>query len=148
MMFNLQPAGKSEQLEMTGKSSERITRVLIISHPGMMQNVLRDTFSSRADVDVVGVASGGLSAVAMIKHRQPDLVVIDSNLPEVETCKLIEWIKEEHQSIRTLVLAETTQQLNRAANTGADYALRSYSLLDNLNQVLGSLSSNLRTKND
>lgn len=110
--------------------------------------MLRETFTNRSDTDVVGVASGGLSAVAMINHQQPDLVVIDSNLPEVETCKLIEWIKQNHRSIRTLVLAETTQQLSKAVNAGADYALRSYSMLENLNQVFGSLSTNLSTQDD
>ncbi len=129
-------------------SFEDQTKVLVVSLPGFMQFMLKETFTKRADVDVVGIASGGLSAVAMINHRQPDLVVIDSNLPEIEICKLIEWIKEGHQSIRTLVLADTTQQLGKAANAGADFALRSYSLLDNLDQVLGNLRINPGSNND
>ncbi len=125
---------------MTGKSSERITRVLIISHPGMMQNVLRDTFSSRADVDVVGVASGGLSAVDMIERQHPDMVVMDSNLPEAEVSELCSWLNNMHPFINSLVLVETTKQLNRAESAGADIALQSYSLPENLDKVLAKLS--------
>jgi hypothetical protein len=42
---------------MTGDPGKR-TRVLIVSLPGMMQNLLRETFTIRADAEVVGVASG------------------------------------------------------------------------------------------
>lgn len=134
-------------LNMTAKNNRR-SRVLIVSLPGMMQNVLRETFTNRADVDVVGFASGGLSAVSLIRQEQPDLVVIDSSLPEAETSKLILWIKSDSQHTRSLVLVENTQQLNKATSAGADVALRSYSLLDSLDNVLESMSTNQRTNTE
>lgn len=129
---------------MTGKSNDRINRVLIVSHPGMSQNVLRDTFSSRTDVDLVGVASGGLSAIDIIKRQLPNMVVIDSNLPEAEVSELISWLKNSHQHIHSLVLVETTKQLNRKLYSGADVALQSYSLPDSLETVLANLNTNHR----
>jgi DNA-binding NarL/FixJ family response regulator len=107
----------------------------------MMQKVLKETFSSRADVEVVGVASGCLSAVGMIPELQPELVVIDSNLPEIEANQLIIRSKQELQSICCLRLVETTQQLIQVAKVGADFALLAYALSDNLDRVL----ENLRT---
>ena len=139
MKSKLQPKDKSGQIETTG-ISDRIIKVLIVSHPGMMQNVLQDTFSRRGDVDVVGVASGGLSAVDMIKQQPFDMVVIDSNLPEAEVSMLISWLKNLNQRIHSLVLVETTKQLNRTASTGADIALPSYSLPDSLDAVLANLN--------
>jgi AmiR/NasT family two-component response regulator len=107
-----------------------------------MQNVLLETFRNRFDVDVVGVANGGLSAVRIIEKTQPDLVVIDSNLPASETKALILWIKEECQCVSSLVLAENTQQMREASNTGADMTLRTYSLPEGLEKVLGRIQSN------
>lgn len=125
---------------MTGEQ-DLPTRVLIVSLPGMMQNFLTDTFTSRADVLVVGVASGGLSATNLIQQKQPDLVVIDSNLPALEKNALLEWLKQEQQQTTSLVLVETTQQLNQAASAGADFTLRSYSLPGSLDSILGCLRS-------
>jgi DNA-binding NarL/FixJ family response regulator len=105
----------------------------------MMQKVLKETFSSRADVEVVGVASGCLSAVGMIPELQPELVVIDSNLPEIEANQLIIRSKQELQSICCLRLVETTQQLIQVAKVGADFALHAYALSDNLDRVLENL---------
>lgn len=126
---------------MVDKSGKPV-RVLIVSLPGMMQNVLRETFMDRADAEVVGVASGCLSAVDMIPEAQPDLVVIDSNLPEAEASQLIIRLKQGSQPIQSLVLVETTQQLNKANNSGADITLRSYYLPNNLDRVLGRIGTN------
>ena len=120
---------------------DKRARVLVVSLPGIMQNMLRETFSRRLDVDVVGVASGGLSAVRIIQQKQPHLVVIDSNLPSSEANALVLWMKEECQQICSLVLAETTQQLNRATSVGADIVMRSYSLADNLDSVFVNMSA-------
>lgn len=125
---------------MTGNPGKR-TRVLIVSLPGMMQNVLRETFAGRADIEVVGVANGCLSALGMIPETQPDLVVIDSNLPEEEVNQLILRVKQEHQQVYSLVLVETTQQYNKAARAGADMTCRSYSLTDNLSSVIANLET-------
>jgi DNA-binding NarL/FixJ family response regulator len=125
---------------MTGEKDHQ-TRVLIVSLPGMMQKVLKDTFTLRADVLVVGVASGGLSAANLIQQKQPDLVVIDSNLPALEKNALLVWLKEEQQHATSLVLVETTQQLNQAAGAGADFTLRSYSLPGSLDSILRNLRS-------
>ncbi len=116
-------------------------RVLIVSLPGMMQSVLRDTFSNRTDVELVGVASGALSAVGLIPKKKPDLVVIDSNLPGDEKVQLVQWLKEKWQKSRSLILVETTQQSKQAGRMGADIVLRSYSLPESLDSVIGTMTS-------
>ena len=126
---------------MTAKPEKR-ARVLIVSLPGMMQNVLKETFLCRSDVEVVGVAGGCLSALGMIAEAQPDLVVIDSNMPEIETNQLILLLKDKYPPIQSLVVVETTQQYNKATGAGADHAIRSYSLPDGFDPVLNSLKTN------
>ena len=125
--------------------SRKIIRVLIVSLPGMMQNVLRETFARQTNVDVVGVAGGCLSAVGIAQKTQPDLVVIDSNLPEEEINQLIVQLKKEHHPIRSLVLVESTQHLNKATNAGADITLLSYSLPGSLEPLFGNLIADQRT---
>jgi chemotaxis response regulator CheB len=122
---------------------DRQTRVLIVSLPGMMQNILRETIIKRADIDIVGIASGGLSAIKMIGRYLPDLIVINSNMPEAETSELIQWLKEEHPQILCAALGETSRQVSKATFAGADYALRSYSFSDQLNRLMGRLNKNL-----
>jgi len=126
---------------MTAKPGKR-AKVLIVSLPGMMQNVLRESIIHRQDVEVVGVVGGCLSATAMLPQAQPDLVVIDSNLPEADVVELILHLKRLPTPITSLMLVETTQQYHKAASAGADHAIRSYSLPDGLDPVLDQLKTN------
>jgi chemotaxis response regulator CheB len=123
-------------------ASDHHIRALVVSLPGITQKVLIEMFIGRADVDLVGVACGGLSAVGLIHQKQPVLVVIDASLPDSEASALVEWIKEQQPQVCSLVLAETTHQLKRAAISGADLAFRSYSLPDKLDWVLASVKAN------
>jgi DNA-binding NarL/FixJ family response regulator len=116
-------------------------KVLIVSLPGMSQRVLIETFRKHLDVEVVGVAVGCLSASSMVGQLQPDLVVIDSNLPEAETDQLVKRLKGESQRVTSLVLVETTQQVGRVARSGADIILRSYMLPQGLDEAIGNLKT-------
>lgn len=118
-----------------------IIDLLIVSLPGVSQQVLKSTFTSRMDIHIVGVASGGLSAVRVMDKHQPNMVVIDSNMPETETSELIRTIKNRYSHTCALVLAETTQQLNLAVKLGADFALRAYELPSRLDGLLVMLSN-------
>ena len=112
------------------------TNVLLISLPGVMQNILRHTLMDRQDIKVLGVASGCLSAFSMIKFHEPDLVVIDSNMPESEVQELIQKTRAEQLKSCFLVLTETNGQKEFAKKAGADFVLRSDSLSRDLDVVV------------
>jgi DNA-binding NarL/FixJ family response regulator len=124
---------------MAKDKEETVKKVVLVSLPGMLQVVLQQTITSRADAEVVGIASGGLSAVHLIQGQQPDLVIIDSNVPETEATSLIEWIKKAKPDIRCLVLAKTSHFMKHADQIGADFALQSYTLPDSLDKVFENL---------
>ena len=112
---------------------------VIVSLPGMLQNELVQLMARKTDVNLIGVASGGLSALNLIMRHDPVIVVINSNLPEMEAAALIQAIKETHGQTYSLTLVETTQQLQRATLAGSDLVIRSYNLSSNLDQVLKEL---------
>lgn len=61
-------------------SQDRV-RVLITDDHPMFREGLRMVLSADADLDVVGAASDGLESVALAAELQPDVVVMDLNLP-------------------------------------------------------------------
>jgi DNA-binding NarL/FixJ family response regulator len=75
-------------------------------------------------VQVVGTAAGCLSALQMVRDRQADLVVIDSNLPLEDVREFLRQLKKEGLETRSLVLATTSGQVRHALAAGADSALR------------------------
>lgn len=119
-------------------------RVLLVSLPGIYQRILHGTLGSRPDVEVVAVASGGLSAVQAVEQENPDVVVIDSNLPEEEALEMIKIIRAILPGGYVLVLVETTPQMHRLSETGADLVMRAPDLQSRLDEVLLTVKGRFR----
>ena len=97
---------------------------VIASVPGIAEQSLRATLEALSSVQIAGTAAGCLSALQMVRERQADLVVIDSNLPFEDVRVFLRQLKQEGLRTHSLVLAATRDQVRRALAAGADAALR------------------------
>ena len=124
-MTQPQPAGRRPENKSTkpAPGTARLSTI-IASMPGISEQSLRATLESLPSVQVVGTAAGCLSALQMVRARQADLVVIDSNLPLEDVQVFLQQLKQEGLRTHSLVLAATSGQVRRALAAGADAALR------------------------
>jgi DNA-binding NarL/FixJ family response regulator len=113
----------------------RLTTVMA-STPGVAEQSLRATLESLPSVLVVGTAAGCLSALQMVRDRQADLVVIDSNLPIEDVQVFLRQLKREGLETHSLVLAATSGQVRHALAAGADSALRRDVSIRQLSEVV------------
>jgi DNA-binding NarL/FixJ family response regulator len=96
----------------------------VASSPGISEQSLRATLESLPSVQVVGTAAGCLSALQMVRDSQPDLVILDANLPLEDVREFLRQLQQEGLVTRSLVLAGTNGQVRQALVAGADAALR------------------------
>ena len=102
-------------------------KAIIVSMPGTMQESLRAMLDAIPGMEVVALAGGCLSAVRLVQEKQPDIVVIDSNLSEDEVLVFLKDVKRTHPEIRLVVLTHTTRQQRRILGGGADAVLSRWS---------------------
>jgi DNA-binding NarL/FixJ family response regulator len=112
---------------------------IIASLPGISEQSLRATFESLPLVQVVGTASGCLSALQLVRDSQADLVVLDSNLPLEDVRELLRQLEQEGLATRSLVLTATIGQMRQALAAGADAALRRDSSIRQLSITVDGL---------
>ncbi len=122
----------------TGPGAARLSTVLA-SVPGVAEQSLRATLESLASIEIVGTAAGCLSAMQMVRDRQADLVVIDSNLPFEEVRVFLQHLKQARLATRALVLAWTSSQVRQALDAGADAALRRETSIGQLSNAVDRL---------
>ena len=124
-MTQSQPAGHRPENKST-KPTPGTARLstIIASMPGVAEQSLRATLEALSSLQVVGTASGCLSALQMVRDKQADLVVIDSNLPLEDVQVFLQQLKKAGLRTHSLVLAATSSQVRRALAAGADAALR------------------------
>lgn len=63
-------------------SGDRVRVVVVDDHPVFREGVVR-ALSSSGQVEVVGEAGDGRSALAMVEELKPDVVLLDYSLPEL-----------------------------------------------------------------
>jgi chemotaxis response regulator CheB len=114
-------------------------RVIVVSMPGTMQESLQANLDAMPGVEVIALAGGCLSAVRLVQEKQPDIVVVDSNLSEDEVLAFLNDVKRLHPEIRVVVLTHTTRQQRRILGGGADAVLSRWSPAKEFtNAVLGN----------
>lgn len=98
----------------------RISVLIVDDHP-LFREGLSKIFSLEDDLEVVGEESDGEKALALARHLQPDVVVIDINLPSMNGLQVTRQLKSERSgiSIITLTAYHDEEQVLHAMRAGA-----------------------------
>jgi DNA-binding NarL/FixJ family response regulator len=91
-------------------------RVIVADDAAGMRELMHTLLSLEPDFEVVGQASDGVEAVALVTDLQPDLVVIDISMPVMDGLEAIAKIRAISPATRVAVLSAE----RRPTPTGAD----------------------------
>lgn len=119
------------------------SHVMIVSLPGTWQKLLQNNMESYPYVRADSIASGGLSALNMIKDQPPDMIVIDSSIPPDDVNVLVQNVKEENPDIKIIVLTDTGRERRKVLRSGADYAISSCNYEEAIDGILKELNNSL-----
>ncbi|MGI6537415.1 MAG: sporulation transcription factor Spo0A [Caldicoprobacterales bacterium] len=88
-------------------------------------NIIAEYLSKQDDMEVVAVAYDGVEALDLIHKLQPDLVVLDIIMPQMDGLGVLEKLNEEkmEQKPKIIILSAVGQDkiTQRAISLGADY---------------------------
>lgn len=80
-------------------------KVLLVDDQVLFVESLRTVLETRAeDIEVVGVAADGLSAVALTAVTQPDVILMDVRMPGMSGVEATRFIKERDPAIKIIML--------------------------------------------
>jgi DNA-binding NarL/FixJ family response regulator len=99
---------------------EQINILIVDDHPVVRQG-LRAMFSSEPDIRVVGMAASAREAMNLLERKQPDVVLMDLRMPEMEGIEAIGELRRITPTIRILVLTNyrSDEYIVRATQAGA-----------------------------
>jgi two-component system response regulator DegU len=98
----------------------KITVMVVDDHP-LFREGLSKVFSLEDDFEVIGEESDGEKALAMAREMQPDVVVIDINLPSMNGLQVTRQLKADRTGIAivTLTAYHDQEQVLHAMRAGA-----------------------------
>lgn len=96
-------------------------RVLIADDHGVLRAGLRALLERRSDFEVVGEAANGDETIRLIDALQPDLVLLDINMPGRDGITICREIQQKYPNVHALILTvyEDESLLREAVDAGA-----------------------------
>ncbi len=80
-------------------------KILLADDHTIVRQGLKLILSSQKDIEVVGEASNGREVIELAKQLQPDIVLIDVAMPEVNGIEATRRLMEMNSRLRILVLS-------------------------------------------
>lgn len=128
-----------------GVSPQKKLRVLIADDIQETRRNTRLMLSMIEYVEVVAIASNGLQAVEMTKQQQPDIVVLDINMPEMNGLQAYEQIQKVKPDTGCIIISaeKDTDTLRGAMSLGIrDYLFKPFTV-DQMEQAVEKVSKRL-----
>jgi DNA-binding NarL/FixJ family response regulator len=96
-------------------------RVLIADDHGVVAEGLKHLVEAQADIEVIGVVGDGREAVRLARETQPDVVLMDLSMPELNGADATRAILERDAKCRVIVLSMYAEReyVRRALRAGA-----------------------------
>ena len=79
-------------------------RVLLVDDQTLFREGLRTLLSTRPEVTVVGEATNGQEAVALVESLTPDVILMDLQMPVMDGVQATAHLRQRHPDIPVLVL--------------------------------------------
>jgi len=96
-------------------------RVLIVDDTTLMRQGIKSLLEKRENIEFVGEAASAQEAVELTETLSPDVILLDQDMPGLDSAEAIKLIKERLPKAEIIVLAEDTddQKSCRTLEAGA-----------------------------
>ena len=118
-------------------------KVLIADDQAIARQGLTAILEPKADIEVVGTAANGHEVLAKVPSLNPDLVLMDLQMPELNGIEATRRLKTEYPTVSILILTTyfTDDWLENALREGADgYLLKDASGAEILSAIRGTVN--------
>lgn len=97
-------------------------KTIIVEDQELIRKSLKIVLESISDISIIGMAANGKEAIDLCEKENPEIVLMDIQMPEMDGVKATEEIKKRMPHIKVIILT-TFQDINHvknALNAGAE----------------------------
>jgi len=112
---------KSSFTNNDDNSNDDTVRVLIVDDQKMIREGLKALVKTEEDIAIIGVAENGEHAIKQVESLQPDVVLMDMEMPGMNGMEATQVICTRFPDVKVLVLStfDTQEYVSRSLSSGA-----------------------------
>jgi len=97
-------------------------RILLVDDHPMMRHGIRQMLELEDDFEIVGEAGNGEEALALIEPLQPDLILLDNNMPQMNGIETLRRLRATHYTGKVLLftVSDAEDDIRDALRLDAD----------------------------
>lgn len=80
-------------------------QVIIVDQHQLFTEAIKSILSTEEDIEVVGIATRSAQAIRMCRTVEPDVMLLDLNLPNDVSIETVSYLKENYPNIKIIFLA-------------------------------------------
>ena len=86
-------------------TAKKKIKILIVDDHPVVRKGLQSCLAAKDNLKIVGEASAGADAIKLAKEQQPDIVLVDMQMPGMDGLALTEALKKEAPAVKGLILS-------------------------------------------
>jgi len=87
-----------------------VIRVLVVDDSAVVRRLVSTALREAGDLDVVGVARDGVEAIEQVAALEPDVVVLDIEMPRLDGLGAVVAIREDHPRLPIIMFSTLTER--------------------------------------
>src|SRR6476660_1641852 len=107
-------------------TDQRKIRTLVVDDEELARDRIQSLLAEQPDVEIVGVCTDGPSAVETIDKTQPDLVLLDVQMPGMDGFEVIDNIDKNHAPAVVFVTSHDAHALRAFEIHALDFLLKPF----------------------
>lgn len=98
-------------------------RIVIADDSELLIDRIKESLKDIKEVEIVGVAKNGIEALKIIQEKNPDFVLLDIRMPELNGIEVLKKMKENGSKSKVCIFTNYpySQYKEKCKEEGADY---------------------------
>lgn len=99
-----------------------ITRIVLADDHALVRDGIRSLLESETDLEVIGEASNGQEAIALVEKVQPDLLIIDIRMPVMNGIEAVASLTKNNAQVKSIILSmhDSEEYILKSISAGAN----------------------------
>jgi hemolysin D len=112
------------------RNSQPKIKVLLVDDGRVIREKLKSILRSHQDIQVIGTAADGYTAIEQLEYLRPDIILLDLDMPNLDGIQVAQFIDEKYPHLKVIILSshEAPNQINDASCS----CIKEYIVKDNV----------------